>query len=99
MQDESRCQYTFAYRDADVIDEIGIRESNRQCMQDVIISLMQYISPEDHIEIFIDGCDNYQFDLSEDDIGYDFQKLSLEKSLRINTMTGLERIKINYRIG
>lgn len=65
MQDENRCQYSFAYRDAHTIDEIGIREANKQCMQDVILSLLQFTGDGDTIEIFIDGCDNYIFDTLE----------------------------------
>jgi hypothetical protein len=45
-----------------VIDELGIREANRQCMQDVILSLSQFVHPDDMVEIWIDGCDNYRFD-------------------------------------
>jgi ribonuclease HII len=63
MQHRNECQYAFSYRDADVIDAIGIREANRQCMQDVLLSLLQFTDEQDSIEIFIDGCDNYQFDI------------------------------------
>ncbi len=65
MQDENRCQYSFAYRDAHTIDEIGIREANKQSMEDVILSLLQFTEDDDEIEIFIDGCDNYTFDSIE----------------------------------
>jgi ribonuclease HII len=66
-------------------------------MQDIIISFLQFIDPDDFVEIYIDGCDNYEFDLSEESIGYDFMKISPKKM--INTMmTGTERIKIYYRI-
>lgn len=65
MQDENRSQYSFAYRDAHTIDEIGIREANKQCMEDVILSLLQFTGDGDMIEIFIDGCDNYIFDTLE----------------------------------
>lgn len=63
MQHRNECQYAFSYRDADIIDAIGIREANRQCMQDVLLSLLQFTDEQDSIEIFIDGCDNYRFDL------------------------------------
>ena len=54
MQDENRCQYSFSYRDAERIDEVGIREANRECMQDVILSLLQFTRDTDRIEIYID---------------------------------------------
>lgn len=73
LQFEQECQYAFSYRDAHIIDEVGIREANRQSMQDVILSLLQFISREDMMEIWIDGCDNYQFDLLET-IGYRFAR-------------------------
>lgn len=98
MQYRSECQFAFAYRDASDIDRSGIREANRQCMQDVLLSLLQYTDHNDSLEIFIDGCDNYRFDLSESEIGYDFQRLSMKMKLQ-NVMTGRERIKIYYRIG
>lgn len=79
MQDEFRCQYSFAYRDSDLIDSAGIREANRQCMQDVILSLIQFTTHEDSIEIYIDGCDNYIFDLGEENISYYFQKIAKGK--------------------
>jgi ribonuclease HII len=65
MQHRNECQYAFSYRDADIIDSIGIREANRQCMQDVLLSLLQFTDEQDSMEIFIDGCDNYQFDIWE----------------------------------
>lgn len=37
-------------------------------MQDSIATLLSYIDKEDRVEIFIDGCDNYLFDLDEVDI-------------------------------
>lgn len=54
MQDENRCQYSFAYRDAERIDDVGIREANRECMQDVILSLLQFVGDTDTVEINID---------------------------------------------
>jgi ribonuclease HII len=53
MQDESRCQYSFASRDAIDIDSLGIREANRQCMQDVMLSLLQFTDDTDTIRIMI----------------------------------------------
>jgi ribonuclease HII len=66
------CRYTFSYRDAEVIDSIGIREANRQCMEEVIIWLLQYIEEEEEIHIHIDGCDNYIFGV--DNFEYIFAK-------------------------
>lgn len=97
MQDESRCQYSFAYRDAVVIDAVGIREANRQCMQDTLLSLIQFTSDEDNIEIFIDGCDNYLFDLGKTDMSYYFQKVRKGKSREVFFGTN-ERIKVYYMI-
>ena len=97
MQHRNECQYAFSYRDAETIDLIGIRESNRECMQDVLLSLLQFVDSQDSLEVFIDGCDNYRFDIGEMDIGYDFRKLSKEKQLQ-NSMTGRERIQIIYKI-
>lgn len=98
LQYRNECQFAFAYRDATHIDVVGIRESNRQCMQDVLLSLLQFTHEYDSVEIFIDGCDNYQFDIGEVDIGYDFQKLNPIKKAKYQ-MSGQERIKIHYRIG
>lgn len=72
MQHRNECQFAFAYRDAPYIDTVGIREANRQCMQDVLLSLLQFIHESDSVEVFIDGCDNYQFDIGEMNIGYTF---------------------------
>lgn len=55
------CRYHFAYRDASDIDILGIREANRQCMEEVILGLLQYVHPESRVQICIDGCDNYVF--------------------------------------
>lgn len=76
MQYRSECQYAFSYRDAHIIDEVGIREANRQCMQDVILSLLQFVDDTDSVQIFIDGCDNYQFSLG------DFEYVFAEKKRR-----------------
>ena len=65
LSHKSECQYTFAYREADSIDAIGIREANRECMEDVIVSFLQYLSPIDSYEVWIDGCDNYRFHLED----------------------------------
>ena len=37
-------------------------EANRGSMQDVLLSLLQFVGIEDTYEVYIDGCDNYQFD-------------------------------------
>ncbi len=73
LQHRSECQYAFSYRDADIIDELGIREANRQCMQDVILSLLQFVDDADAVEVYIDGCDNYRFD------GWDGEYIFAEK--------------------
>ncbi len=65
LSHKSEYQFTFAYRDAEVIDEIGIREANRSCMEDIILSFLQYIEAWDTVEIWIDGCDNYTFALED----------------------------------
>ena len=74
MQHRDECQYAFSYRDADVIDAIGIREANRQCMQDVLLSLLQFTTDGDTIEIAIDGCDNYEFDAGDFDYTFAVKK-------------------------
>ncbi len=66
------CQFTFAYRDAEDIDMLWIRESNRHCMEDIILSFLQFIDDTDTVEIWIDGCDNYTF--AVDDFEYFFAK-------------------------
>ncbi len=72
------CQYTFSYRDADVIDTVGIREANRSCMEDIILSFLQYIHDDDTVEVWIDGCDNYTF--SVDNFAYIFARKKPRKS-------------------
>jgi len=72
MMWHEECRYAFAYRDAEIIDTIGIREANRQCMEEVIIGLLQYTKDDDEIHIMIDWCDNYLFTL--DDFKYIFAK-------------------------
>jgi ribonuclease HII len=96
-QYRDECQFAFSYRDADIIDAIGIRESNRQCMQDVLLSLIQFIDPSDFVEVYIDGCDNYTFDLGSDSVGYDFARKTREKHLE-TMIHGAEHIKIYYSI-
>ena len=71
LSHQDRSQYAFAFRDASVIDTVGIREANRQCMQDVILSCLQLIPGDAHVAIAIDGCDNYEFDIGES-IDYTF---------------------------
>lgn len=106
MQSIGECQYSFAYRDAGIIDQIGIREANRQSMQDVILSLMASISDDDKVSICIDGCDNYHFESI--DAGYHFAKKKrkrvkfLIKQLNLSSETIKEdkkRIVVSYSIG
>ncbi len=72
LSHKHECQYTFGYREADRIDEVWIREATRECMEDIILSLLQYIQSEDTFEIWIDGCDNFLFPL--ENIEYTFAK-------------------------
>lgn len=58
-----RLVFSFAYREAVYIDSMGIREANRQCMQDILFSFLTTLAPEDTLEVWIDGSDNYIFDL------------------------------------
>lgn len=73
LQFEQECQYTSSYRDAEQIDILGIHEANRQCMEDVISFLLQFVNRDDTVEIWIDGCDNYRFN-GIHHIGYRFAK-------------------------
>ncbi len=79
---KNECQFAFAYRDAHIIDSIWIREANRECMEDIILSLMQFIEDSDTVEIWIDGCDNYTF--AVEDFDYAFAK----KKVRWKTING-----------
>lgn len=66
VMERNICRYHFAYREAPIIDSLGIREANRQCMEEAIVWLLQFIKEDDTVSIYIDGCDNYEFDsLSE----------------------------------
>jgi ribonuclease HII len=96
-QYRDECQFAFAYREATDIDRVGIREANRQCMQDVLLSLIQFIDPSDFVEVYIDGCDNYIFDLGSDSVGYDSTRWSRKKEFQ-SGIHGTEHIKIYYRI-
>jgi ribonuclease HII len=96
-QYRDECQFAFAYREAADIDRVGIREANRQCMQDVLLSLIQFIDPSDFVEVYIDGCDNYVFDLGSDSVGYDSTRRSRKKEFQ-SGIHGAEHIKIYYRI-
>jgi ribonuclease HII len=77
LQERNLCQYTFAYREAHEIDSLGIREANRLCMQDVLLSLLQYTEESDFVEIYIDGSDNFIFDGI--DCSYTFAKKRNQK--------------------
>ncbi len=96
-QKEGKCMTSFAFRDASTIDEVGIREANRLCMQEVMTDLLKNLKKEDKVDIFIDGCDNYIFDI--DDVGYTFSRISAKKKLKLPQKTGLEKIQVEYVIG
>lgn len=72
LSHQQECQFTFAYREASRIDEIGIRRATKECMEDIILSLTQFLSPDDTYEIWIDGCDNFTFESFEGE--YSFAK-------------------------
>lgn len=74
LSHKQSCQYTFAYRDADRIDDIGIRMATKETMEDVILSLTQFLNPKDTYEIWIDGCDNFTFETLDSDLSYHFAK-------------------------
>lgn len=82
VMEEDICRYHFAYRDASYIDGVWIREANRQCMEEVILSLLQYRDPSDTISIYIDGCDNYTFCI--DGFEYIFAKKKSRRSIEKN---------------
>ncbi len=92
-----RCHYAFAYRDAEIIDTVGIREANRQCMQDVLVSLLQFLDPDDRITVYIDGCDNYIFDLGEN-ISYTFERKKNTIMTHSQNVIHTARIRIVYQI-
>lgn len=69
-QFRDECQFSFAYRDAHEVDRLGIREANRQSMQDVILSLLAFLDETDRADISIDGCDHFVFDIGREDIEY-----------------------------
>lgn len=45
-----------------VIDEINIKQANREAMRRAIVELLRKIDPENISTVMIDGNDNYQFD-------------------------------------
>jgi ribonuclease HII len=53
--------YSIAERSAWEIDTLGIREANRQAMEDVIHSLLSLLPKQARYTIKIDGRDNYIF--------------------------------------
>lgn len=79
VMESNICRYHFAYRESYEIDKIWIREANRQCMQEVILGLLQYTSDTDTIYISIDGCDNYEFGI--DGFEYIFAKKKSRKKI------------------
>ncbi len=100
MQHRDECQYAFSYRDADVIDAIGIREANRQCMQDVLLSLLQFTTDADTIEIAIDGCDNYEFDAGDFDYTFAVKKKRWVKKNVSTPIISIESaLSVRYVIG
>jgi ribonuclease HII len=52
----------LASKDASDIDRVGIREANKSCMNEVIMEAEKHLNPEDTIEVYIDGCDNFTFE-------------------------------------
>ena len=50
--------------DSFIIDEINIRQANREAMRRALIEILRKIKPgsRKHIQVVIDGRDNYQFD-------------------------------------
>lgn len=92
-----RCHYAFAYRDAEIIDAVGIREANRQCMQDILVSLLQFLDPNDRITVYIDGCDNYVFDLGEL-VSYTFERKKNTTMTHSQYEPHTARMRIMYQI-
>jgi ribonuclease HII len=45
-----------------IIDEINIREANRESMRRAIVELLRKIDPEKISTVMIDGNDNYEFE-------------------------------------
>ena len=100
LSHQDRTQYAFAFRDASAIDAVGIREANRQCMQDVILSCLQLLPGDARVCVFIDGCDNYTFDIGES-IEYIFAYKKGTKSLPKQHEMKCEiqsRIQVIYKI-
>lgn len=99
QEQAGKCFTVVAHRSAAEIDSLGIREANRACMQEVIRTLITKIGNDDTLEIWIDGCDNYTFDLETHDVGYDFPRLSAKKRRDYEPLRGDETIQIHYCIG
>lgn len=98
-----KCRYAVAYRDAHKIDNVGIREANRQSMQDVIVSLTTDIEALDIVHIYIDGADNFIFDSI--DAHYAFAKKRKRKQSAWTTnnniyqsVANLWNLQISYHI-
>jgi ribonuclease HII len=45
-----------------VIDEINIKQANREAMRRSLVELLRKIDPENISTVMIDGNDNYEFD-------------------------------------
>jgi ribonuclease HII len=81
---------------AEVIDTIWIREANRQGMEQIIEYFLWNIQADDSLTVWIDGCDNYEFHLSESP-SYTFARKSNQKKGKPSSETR-ERIHIEYMI-
>jgi ribonuclease HII len=56
------CFFSFGSRDAEIIDAVGIREANRQAMQEALDTLLLQIHDRNISHILIDGRDDYVFE-------------------------------------
>lgn len=88
--------YSFAYRDAEKIDEIGIRNANQESMQDIILTFLSYIDSDNSIDIYIDGCDNYHFQI--DGFLYEYAQKRNSKKIPIQQTYSLSDRLIHFVI-
>ena len=65
-------------------------------MEDVIRELTSQLDNDDMVEIWIDGRDNYRFQLDRRDIGYEFEPPFRREAGTF--LTGNETTKIIYRV-
>ncbi len=65
--EENLNQYTYftASRQSYEIDAIGIRNCNKACMEEIILQAIEYIGDWNFVEVYIDGCDNFRFDIAD----------------------------------